>query len=357
MDRERIVQIFLLGSLVLMAYELYRILQPFLVPVVWAMLLAFIFHPLMLRTEHFMKNRSLAALSITLLVALVAIIPALWLTTLLAAEAHSLYNEAYALAGQGGFGKVQDIALHSRIGMALSRRLNRIHIRLDEELPKLALQTTQFTKDTMVGYVTGTFKNLVTVVIDFGLMLMILFYLLRDGESYYHAFRDMTPLHEDDKHAVFESLRVTLSSVMRGLLVTSLIQGLAIGAGLAITGVPYWAFLSLATAAVGLLPIGGTALIWIPAAAYLAYASGFIWAAGFVAWCLIVVAVIDNFIKPQLTGRGTGLPTLALFLGIAGGLEAYGLPGLFAGPAVIAVLASLLRAYNKSYNPVQREAA
>jgi predicted PurR-regulated permease PerM len=46
-----------------------------------------------------------------------------------------------------------------------------------------------------------------------------------------------------------------------------------------------------------------------------------------------------------------------LFLGIAGGLEAYGIPGLFAGPAIIAVLAALLRAYNKSYNPIQREAA
>jgi predicted PurR-regulated permease PerM len=357
MDRERIVQAFLLGSLVVMAYELYRILQPFLVPVVWAMLLAFIFHPLMVRAEHWLHNRSLAALSITLVVALVAIVPALWLSTLLAAEAHSLYTQAYALASEGGLGKFQDIALHSRLGTAISNLLLRVHIKLEEELPKIALQTTRMTSDTMVGYVTGTFKNLITFVIDFSLMLMILFYLLRDGEEYFHAFRDMTPLHEDDKHAVFESLRITLSSVMRGLLVTSLLQGVMIGAGLAFTGVPYWAFLSLATAAFGLFPIGGTAVIWIPAVLYLLYAKGWFWATVLLVWCSLAVAVIDNFIKPQLTGRGTGLPTLALFLGIAGGLEAYGVPGLFAGPAVIAVLASLLRAYNKTYNTVQREAA
>jgi predicted PurR-regulated permease PerM len=357
MDRERIVQFFLLGSVVIMTYELYRILQPFLVPVVWAMLLAFIFHPLMVRAQHLMHNRSLAALSITLVVALVAIVPALWLSTMLAAEARSLYTQAYLLAAQGGVGKFQDVALHSRLGMAASRLLLRVHIKLEEELPKVALQVTQLTSDTMVGYVTGTFKNLASFVIDFGLALMILFYLLRDGEGYYHALRNMTPLHEDDKHAVFESLRVTLSSVMRGLLVTSLIQGVLIGAGLAITGVPYWAFLSLASAAVGLFPIGGTALIWIPAALYLAYARGWVWAIILLVWCAVAVAVIDNLIKPKLTGRGTGLPTLALFLGIAGGLEVYGVPGLFAGPAIIAVLASLLRAYNKTYNPVRREAA
>lgn len=357
MDRERIVQLFLLGSLAVMAYELYRILEPFLVPVVWAMLLAFIFHPLMVRAEHLMRQRTLAALSITLVVSLVAIVPALWLSTLLASEAHSLYAQAYILNAEGGIGKFRDVALHSRFGMALSKQLLRIGVKLDEELPKVALQASRMTSDTMVGYVTGTFKNLASFVIDFFLTLMILFYLLRDGEGYYHAFRNMTPLHEDDKRAVFESLRITLSSVMRGLLVTALIQAVLIGIGMAATGVPYWAFLSLATAAVGLFPLGGTALVWVPATLYLAYADGWVRALILLGWCAVSVALIDNLIKPQLTGRGTGLPTLALFLGIAGGLEAYGVPGLFVGPAVIAVLAALLRAYDKSYNPVNREAA
>ncbi len=357
MDRERIVQVFLLGSLAVMAYELYRIIQPFLIPVVWAMLLAFIFHPLMVRAERRFHNPTLAALSITIVVALVAIVPALWLSTLLAAEARSLYTQAYVLSEQGGVGKFRDVAIHSRLGTAVSALLLKVGIKLEEELPKIALEATRFTSDTMVGYVTGTFKNLASFVIDFFLMLMILFYLLRDGEGYYHALRNMTPLHEDDKHAVFESLRVTLSSVMRGLLVTSLLQAVMIGIGLAITGVPYWAFLSLATAVFGLFPIGGTAVVWVPATLYLAWASGWVRALILLGWCAVAVAVIDNLIKPQLTGRGTGLPTLALFLGIAGGLEAYGIPGLFAGPAVIAVLASLLRAYNKSYNPVESEEA
>ncbi len=126
---------------------------------------------------------------------------------------------------------------------------------------------------------------------------------------------------------------------------------------MAVTGVPYWAFLSLATAAFGLFPIrrngpglgAGNALPGV--------CRGWVRALILLGWCAVAVAVIDNLIKPQLTGRGTGLPTLALFLGIAGGLEAYGVPGLFAGPAVIAVLASLLRAYNKSYNPVESEEA
>ena len=357
MDRERIVQLFLLGSLVVMAYELYRIIQPFLVPVVWAMLLAFIFHPLMVHTEGLIKRPSLAALSITLLVALVAIIPALWISTLLAAEARALYAQIATITEQGGVPKLRETALHSHLGRALSELLARVGIKLEEDLPKFAAEASRITSDTLVTYVTGIFKNLAAFVVDFGLMLLILFYLLRDGEGYYHAIRNMTPLHEDDKRAVFDTLRVTLSSVMRGLMLTALLQAALIGLGLFATGVPYWAFLSMATAAFGLFPFGGTALVWVPACVYLAYASGWGHAAILLAWSLAAVAVIDNLIKPKLMGRGTGLPTLALFLGIAGGLEAYGAPGLFAGPAVIAVLASLLRAYNKSYNLPEREAA
>ena len=94
---------------------------------------------------------------------------------------------------EGGIGKFRDVALHSRFGMALSKQLLRLGVKLDEELPKVALQASRMTSDTMVGYVTGTFKNLASFVIDFFLTLMILFYLLRDGEGYYHAFRNMTP--------------------------------------------------------------------------------------------------------------------------------------------------------------------
>jgi predicted PurR-regulated permease PerM len=103
------------------------------------------------------------------------------------------------------------------------------------------------------------------------------------------------------------------------------------------------------------MPLGGTALVWIPATLYLGYASGWSAAIGLVIWCSIALAVIDNFIKPLAMGHGTGLPTLALFLGLLGGLEVYGPLGLFAGPAIMAVFAALVRVYQKSYSGSRSE--
>ena len=81
------------------------------------------------------------------------------------------------------------------------------------------------------------------------------------------------------------------------------------------------------------------------------------WGIVLVVWCSLAVAIIDNFVKPLLMRSGTGLPTMALFLGIAGGLEAYGPLGLFLGPAVMSVFAALLRVYQKTYIDRRREAA
>src|SRR4029077_3816544 len=110
-----------------------------------------------------------------------------------------------------------------------------------------------------------------------------------------------------------------------------------------------WVFGGSGSAAAGLMPIGGPALVWLPATVYLGFASGWSSAVGLVIWCAIALAVIDNFIKPLAMKHGTGLPTLALFLGILGGLEAYGPLGLFLGPAIMSIFAALLRVYRKEY--------
>jgi predicted PurR-regulated permease PerM len=164
-------------------------------------------------------------------------------------------------------------------------------------------------------------------------------------------------MHEDDKGAIFETLRGTLSAVMRGLILAALLQGVIIGLGYLACGVSYWVVLGILTAACGLLPFGGTALVWIPMSIYLFYQTGWGWAVFLFSWSAIAVAIIDNLIKPMTMRHGTGLPTLVLFFGIAGGLALYGPLGLFAGPAIIAVFAALLRVYRRTYGDQTRAAA
>lgn len=355
-DRERIIQIFFFGFLAVMAYELFILLEPFLAPLAWAMLIAFMMHPVLVELDRLVKRRTLSAVILTLAVALGIILPAVWLSGRLAAEAQNLYTYASETVGNNSIGHAREWMRHSDWVVSLNRRLGN-RIKIEDEAPKYALQAAQVASEYVAKNAGAAAKNALTAIIDFGIILLVFFYLLRDGEDYYESLRKLTPLHEEDKETIYETLRSTLSSVIRGLMLTALLQGVTIGIGLLVCGVPYWAFLAVVSAGAGLLPIGGTALIWLPAAAYLAYASGFFWGIVLVVWCSLSVAIIDNFVKPLLMRSGTGLPTMALFLGIAGGLEAYGPIGLFLGPAIMSVFAALLRVYRKTYVDRRKEAA
>ncbi len=357
MERERIVQLFFFGFLAVMAYELYELMLPFLTPLAWGILLAFMAHPALIEVEKVVKRRSLSTAIISVVVGLGVIVPAIWLSGRLVVEAQALYAQAAQSVNGGGVTKLHDWAVRTDLGAWVARKMGERGYKLDEELPKLTLQAAQVTSDYVARNATQAAKNVLAFVVDFGIALLGFFYMLRDGDYYYHSLRDLTPLHEDDKKAIFDTLRTTLSSVMRGLMLSAVLQGVTIGLGMLVFGVPYWLFLAIASAAAGLMPIGGTALVWIPATLYLGLTSGWSAAVGLVIWCAIALAVIDNFIKPLAMKHGTGLPTIALFLGILGGLEAYGPLGLFLGPAIMSVFASLLRVYRKEYSGNRKEAA
>jgi len=357
MDRERIVQIFFFGFLALIAYFLYQILEPFLVPILWAMLLSFLFNPLMTHAHRYIRSRSLAAALLTVATALIVIIPSIWFMVRLAEEAEALSVLVSAKVGTGDWSKMlADWTAHLPFAGRINAWLARMNI-AQRDVQDTAVSAARFVSQYLAMHVTDVARNLMGVIWDFSIVIFVLFYFLRDGESYYEALRNLTPLHEEDKLAVFETLRKTLSAVMRGLMLTAGLQAVIIGLGLLVFGVPYWAFLSVLTALFGVMPLGGTALVWVPAAAYLAYASGWSIAIGFVIWCSVAVAAIDNFIKPWAMRHGTELPTIALFLGVAGGLYAYGPIGLFAGPVVISIFMALLHTFRRTYGAAKREAA
>ncbi len=357
MDRERIVQLFFFSFLAVMAYELYGLLLPFLTPLAWGILLAFMAHPALIEVEKYVKRRSLSSAIVSVVIGLVVVLPAIWASGRLVVEGQTLYAQASELVNSGGVTKLHDWAVHTELGAWIAKRMGERGYKLDEELPKLTLQAAQMTSDYVAKNATQAAKNVLSFIIDFGITLLAFFYMLRDGDYYYRSLRELTPLHEDDKKAIFDTLRTTLSSVMRGLMLSAVLQGVTIGLGMLIFGVPYWLFLAIASSAAGLMPIGGTALVWIPATLYLGFASSWSAAIGLVIWCSIALAVIDNFVKPLAMKHGTGLPTIALFLGILGGLEAYGPLGLFLGPAIMSVFAALLRVYRKEYSGRRKEAA
>jgi predicted PurR-regulated permease PerM len=138
-----------------------------------------------------------------------------------------------------------------------------------------------------------------------------------------------------------------------GTLLTALIQGTLVGIGFAIIGLPSPVVFGVLAAALALLPMAGTAIVWVPATLIL-MAQGRWGAAIFLGlWGALLVGLIDNFLKPMLISGRAEMPTLAAFLGVLGGLAAFGPIGMFVGPILLALTLALLRYAEEHRQPIE----
>jgi predicted PurR-regulated permease PerM len=167
-----------------------------------------------------------------------------------------------------------------------------------------------------------------------------------DGEKIVAAVAGVLPLPPEKAERVLNDLGVMTRSVFFSVGLTAVVQALLAGVMLLILGIPNAFTLTAAFFFAALLP-GGTALVWIPIAIWLA-ASGRPWACGvFTVWCAGVVSTIDNVLRPLFARSGVKLPGMMLVIGMFGGLIAFGIVGLFLGPIILYLLRELTAVVNE----------
>ncbi len=180
MDRERIVQIFFFGFLALIVYFLYQILQPFLIPILWAMLLSFLFNPLMVHAHRYVRSRSLAAALLAVATALIVIIPSIWFMVRLAQEAEALSILVSAKVGTADWGKVlADWTAHLPFADRVNASLARMNI-AQRDVQDAAVSAAKFVSQYLATHVTEVARNLMAMIWDFSILIFVLFYFLRD---------------------------------------------------------------------------------------------------------------------------------------------------------------------------------
>lgn len=191
--------------------------------------------------------------------------------------------------------------------------------------------------------------NTANLILHFFLMLFIMFYFFLDGPRLVKTLKHLSPLRLEQEEAVFRSLHVVSRSVFVGGLLTACLQGLVGGIGLWVVGVPalFWgAVLGFAS----LVPIVGTALVWVPVEVYLILHAKWHLVIFFVCWNILLGGCIDNFIRPMLMRGASGLSSLYLFLSIMGGVQVFGVKGLLYGPLALSFALAMLRIYEEEYS-------
>ncbi len=335
----------------------YVILKPFFEAIAWAIVLAVALRPAWVRIEQrFRKRRSLAAGVTSLLVALLLLLPSALLVAALAGQAGQVSSRFVGFLRSREALLSGDPASAPVIGGPLSWVQRETGITSDgvrQNAAQIVAKISTFLASAGGGVVVRFLGGVVTYL----MAMVLLFFFLRDGEAMAEAASEILPLSDEERRKAMHRLATMLQSIFRGSLLTAAIQGALGGIGWAIVGLPSAFLAGAAMAIFSLLPIGGTALVWMPGSIAL-YLQGRTGAAAFLfVWGLVAVATADNYLKPLLIKGEGELTTLVVFLGVFGGIAAFGLLGVFIGPIVLATAQTLLEAMRRAARRETSEAA
>lgn len=337
---------FLLVALVGLVLLTGRILLPYATPIGWACILAAVFHPayrLLLRSMP--RRPSAAAAIVTAGVFALAVIPALLLTGVVASEALTAYERAAGFITENRVRVLDDLGRHWLVAPVWKWVRDRL-AGGDVEPTSLALSGLRWVSEFAAANAALVAKNVLGFVVGLGILAFTLFFALRDGVALVTYLEESLPMDADDRRSIIHRLQGTLLAVVQGLAITALVQAMLLGLALWAIGIPFVMLLSVAAFGLAFLPVGA-ALVWLPIALGLFAGGEIVRATALLAWGSLVVGSADNLLRPLLIGGQTNIPTPFLFLGILGGLEAFGVIGLFAGPAAIAALLSIVTIYRE----------
>ncbi|HEC31158.1 MAG TPA: AI-2E family transporter [Deltaproteobacteria bacterium] len=329
-------------------YLAYKILEPFLNTIIISILLASLFYPYYTKLLVKVKGRkTIASLLTSFLMVFLIVVPAIVFTTALVEQGVKSVSEVQTWIKEGNLQKIEKTPTFSKI-----KELGKKHLRF-LDIDKLDIQGTLLKATKNFGQYllskgAGLLSNVAGFVMRFFIMIFLLYYLLRDGPDMLTKIKYLSPLRPEQEDRIFERIKAVSKSALLGTFVTAIAQGVAGGIGLAISGIPgfFWgAMMGFAS----LIPVVGTAIIWIPACVYLLIVGKSNWAIFLAIWCIVIVGSLDNFLRPFLMKGEAQMSPFFVFLAIIGGIQVFGLIGIIYGPLILGICAVFIYLYQVEY--------
>lgn len=276
-------------------------------------------------------SRPWLAADLTVLIATIGLaLPAVWVVRQIAQEALDRAETARSLLDGEQWKSVLD--RFPRLSPLRSWIESQIDIRAE---------FARASKDTAKGmrsFLARSFEFAISIFV----MLFLLFYFLRDWRSVLQAVRSLVPLAPQEADQVLDNVRRTIHAIVYGTLAVGVVQGALGGLMFWWLGLPAPLLWGTVRALLALLPVFGAAIIWLPAAIYLAVQGDWHKALLLMGWGAIVISLIDNMLYPVFVKDKLRLHTVPVFIVVLGGLAVFGATGIVLGPLVLAVGMALL---------------
>ncbi|MGC2195621.1 MAG: AI-2E family transporter [Terriglobales bacterium] len=325
--------VFLLAVAAIALYFCYLIARPFLSPIFLAVMIAIVFHPVHVRVQARVRGRNTAALISTFLVLLVVVVPAVGLGVVVSQEIRGLYlllNQKSA--EQGGWNPYVMHAMERVLGW-VGRYIDLSTLDLRGTLLRWLEQTSRF----LLAWGAQVVSNIISFFVEAVIALFTLFVLFREGGSMKERAAAVLPLKSSQVERLFTGISDSIVANVYGCLAVGVAQGTLVSLAFWVLGLPSPVLWGVATVLFSLIPIVGSAAVWGPAVIILVVSGH--WWKGLIllGWGAAVVGQVDSLVRPYVISERVKLHTLLVFFALLGGVQAFGVMGLFIGPVVLSV--------------------
>lgn len=314
----------------------FFLMKPILLSVIVGILLAFIFSPIYNRLYKFTKMKNLSAAIICIILILLILIPFWFLTPVLVDQSIKVYIATQQMDFVTPLKNIfpslfASEELSSEIGSILHSFVTKI-------------------TNSLANSFSNLFLNFPTIFLQTVVVFFTFFFMLKDQDSFISYLRSLSPFSKETEKKFFEYSKGITSSVLYGQVIIGIIQGLIVGVGFFLFGVPNSLILLLVAIALGIFPIVGTLIVWLPVLIYL-----FIENQTFAAIGILILGIIssniDNLLRPIFVSKKIDMHPALILISMIGGLFFFGILGFILGPLIIAYLLIILELYRKKESP------
>jgi len=338
MNSKRTTIIFLSVLLLIALGLTFVITRSFLEPFAFAIILAVVFYPMherILQRNH--RRPGSSALLSTLLLVLLFGVPSFIIAVLAA-------NEALVAAHYLGRRSVEEGGFASLVMSLAKGPLSYVGRWVDlskYDLNAMISANTQKVSVWLVGFGANVLSGIAHFIIDALITFVVVFFLFRDGAQWAYRAGALLPLSREQVVRLYRNISDTIIANVYGILSVGVAQGTLLGVALRFLGMQSALLLGLATGFASIIPVVGSALVWVPVVIYLLLTGSIAKGLFLLVYCVVIVSTVDNILRPWIVGGRVELHPLVLLFFIFGGVEAFGFLGLFLGPVVASVLVAL----------------
>ena len=332
----------LLCILILLITLVAYLLKPFIRPVLGSLVLAYVCYPLYKKLRAKVKWDWLAALLVSLFLVLLFALPVIIIANTVTGEVTVNYITLKQILATGRI--MDEPCVDGGFGCRFVSWAE--GLLADPQIKFYLTDLVSRSTDYMLKKAGEFVLQIPMIILNFFIMLFVLFYLLKEGDTIAYRLKRILPLREDQRENIFNRINDVTFAVIYGQLLVSAIQAALGGLFLWVFGVPsplLWTMVMFFTA---LVPFLGTPIVWVPAM-LVKFAQGEVFNALGLLFTGLFISVIDNVIRPKIVSSRASIHPIFVLLGVLGGISLFGFFGIIIGPVLLSVFMAFVEIYEE----------